>query len=227
MARVGRALRVLVIDDHRTFADALRIALEQNPEIETCVTVPTVDAGVVNLVDERWDVAVIDAHSAGRSGLEGAEEIRRRWPEVRIVMITGEPELDHLAEAAAVGVDAYFTKDLPFDELVEAVLAEGPEDLGHSEVLAMVVEAIRRQEEIRNSAPAIDLTPREREVLGLLAQGVAMKDMAGLLGIKLETCRGYVKTLLAKLGARSQLQAVVFAAREGLLDEDDPLTEAS
>jgi DNA-binding NarL/FixJ family response regulator len=216
----GRELRLLVVDDHRTFADALCLALAQLPDVAECIAEPTIDRAMARLAGGGWDVVVIDAYFSGRDGLDGAAEVQRRWPEVRIVMITGEPELDHLAEAAALGVDAYVTKDLPFTDLRDAVLAEGPEDLGHSDVLAMVVEAIRRREEARRRTPTIDLTPREREVLGLLARGVAMKDMAGLLGIKLETCRGYVKTLLAKLGARSQLQAVVYAAREGLLDDD-------
>ena len=215
----GRNLRVLVADAEQLFGEALCAALSRLPEVAECAVEQTAKRGLEQLDITEPDVVVLDAEISGPSSLDVATEVRRRWPEVRIVVVSGRADLDLLADAAALGVDGFLTKDVSLDLLCAAVLGQEPADLGQSSVLMMAAEAIRRREVARDATPVIDLTPREREVLAMLAQGVAMKDMAGLLGIRLETCRGYVKTLLAKLGARSQLQGVVFAARAGLLDD--------
>jgi DNA-binding NarL/FixJ family response regulator len=213
----------MVVDDHQTFAHALSLALSQLDGVASCEPVSSVEAVLAELEHQPPDVVVLGAYLDERKGVDGAAGIRRHWPDTRVVMLTGQPDLDLLADAAAAGVDAFLSKETSFDELRSAVVADEPTDLGDSRLLAMAADAIRRRELARSTKAPVDLTPREREVLSLLAQGVALKDMARLLGIKLETCRGYVKSLLLKLDARSQLQAVVIAAREGLLDEDEPL----
>jgi DNA-binding NarL/FixJ family response regulator len=220
--REAGSLRVLVVHDRRAFADALCLAVGQLLSVGHCQAVHGIDDVFDLFDDEDWDVVILDAFPAEEEALGGAVEILRRWPDCRIILVTATSDLEVLAEAAAVGVDAFLPSEASLEVLCEAVVTEDPSDLGHAELLAVAAEAIRRREVARAAAPVISLTPRERELLGLLAQGVGTKEMAALLGIQLETCRGYVKSLLAKLGARTQLQAVVYAAREGLLD-DDPL----
>ena len=215
------ALRVLVVDDHRLFADTLCLALYDLAVVEDCRHADGVKEAMRQLEAAAADVVVLDGDLDDPGAVVGAVRIRRRWPGIRILVLAEEPDVDLLAEAATAGVDAFRSKDVGFDELVAAVTSEAIEDLGNSHVLADLTEAIRRREAargVRNGCP-VEMTPREREVLGLLSQGVAMKDMARLLGIRLETCRGYVKSLLMKLDARTQLQAVVIASRMGLLDD--------
>jgi DNA-binding NarL/FixJ family response regulator len=213
------SVHALVVHDHQAFADALCAAIQRCPQVAASAAVRTIDDAYEAMAAGEWDVVVLDALPAEVAALGGAAEILRRWPDVRVVLVAAASEVDVLAEAAAVGVDAFLPSEASLAELIDAVVTDDPSELGQSALLAVAAEHIRRREFARDAAPVVDLTPREREILGLLAQGVAMKDMAGLLGIKLETCRGYVKSLLLKLGARSQLQAVVFAAREGLLDD--------
>jgi DNA-binding NarL/FixJ family response regulator len=221
--RVRReVLRVLVVDDHRLFAETLCVALEQTDRIESVRCVHSLEEGIAELEAAPADVVVLDGDLPDAGAVQGCRLIRNRWPTTRILMLTARPAVDLLAEAAAAGVDAFRTKSMAYEDLVDTITSDAIEDLGDSEVLAELAEAIRRREAAqaeRDGLP-VDLTPREREVLGLLSRGVAMKDLAGLLGITLETCRGYVKIVLSKLGARSQLQAVVIAYRKGLLNDD-------
>jgi DNA-binding NarL/FixJ family response regulator len=227
--RVRRAtLRVLVVDGHRMFAEMLCVALERTDRIESCRRIEGVDEAIAELEAVPADVVVIDGDLSDPSAVDGARLIRQRWPATRILMLTTEPDVDLLADAAAAGVDAFRTKEGAYDELVETITSDAIEDLGDSDVLADLTEAIRQREAARAERDGlpIDLTPRERDILGLLSRGVPMKDMARLLGITVETCRGYVKSLLMKLDARSQLQAVVVAYRKGLLDDDDQSVDA-
>jgi len=212
---------VVVIDDHRSFADALSVSLGQDERVDGCEAVASIGAALEILETQPADVVVVDAYLNGESGVVGTPQIRRRCPHARIVMVTGQPELDLLADAVRAGVDAFLAKAAPLADIHAAVLDDELRDDGSATLPAQAAEEIRRREEGRHDGAPVDLTPRERDVLALLSRGVLVKDIARLLGITKETCRGYIKSLLMKLDARSQLQAVVIATRMGLLRSDE------
>jgi DNA-binding NarL/FixJ family response regulator len=162
----------------------------------------------------------MDFDLADVDGIEGARRIKAAHPGVRVLLLTGLADLDLLVRAAAAQVDGFLTKDTPLEQLLEAVRGEGDGDVGL--VLdAASIEALRRRVGDvatiggRSWLPA--LTAREKEVLALLEAGVEPKSIAAQLGIRLHTCRGYVRNVLVKLGAHSQLEAVAVARRAGLL----------
>src|SRR5262245_13666436 len=153
-------VKVLVIDDHRSFADALCLALEQDEHVEACSAATTAEEGLVQVETSPWDVVVIDAFMGGMGGVEGSREIRRRLPDVRVVMVTGRPELDLLADAAAAGVDAFLSKEASLEDIREAILSGDAADVGSATLLAEVVEGIRQREAERVPDPPVSLTPR-------------------------------------------------------------------
>jgi len=212
-------MRVMVVDGHRMFSEALRFALAEDIRIDSCEVAERVEDALALLGDGRWDVIVVDENLVAEDGITALVRIRGATPDARVVLVTGVPDVELLAAAEAAGVDAFVSREAPLSDLGDAVVDDEIQDHGSAALLAALAEEIRRREARSNAVP-VDLTPRERDVLVLLSQGVLVKDIARRLGITTETCRGYIKSLLMKLDARSQLQAVVLASRMGLLGDD-------
>jgi DNA-binding NarL/FixJ family response regulator len=210
-------VRLLFVADIALLSETVCDCLEQHEAVISCDAVPSIDDATAFLADHECDVVIVDLMMAERSAIEGVRAIRSARPDVRVVALTGNAELELLAEAAAANVDAFAPPDSSIEDLVTAAQADNGGPPATAELLARLTAEIQRREQARVEVPVIELTPRERDVLALLANGVQVKDIARQLDVKVETCRGYLKGLMSKLGARSQLQAVVAAARYGLL----------
>jgi DNA-binding NarL/FixJ family response regulator len=212
-----RPLRFLLVADVALLIEAVCDCLEQHEAIASCDAVPTFEDATAFLADHDCDVVAVDLMMADRVAIEGLRSIRRARPDVRIVALAGHAHLDVLVSAVEQQVDAFAPSGSGLQGLVDAAYGDLDDDADTSDLLARVTAEIHRREKTRTDGPIIELTPRERDVLALLAEGTPLKTISRQLDIQLETCRGYVKSLLSKLGARSQLQAVVLAARYGLL----------
>jgi DNA-binding NarL/FixJ family response regulator len=206
-------IRVLVVDDHTTFAELLTGALDREPDLETVGCARTVEEAVDLFTALKPDVIVMDYHLAGGDGLDAAARIMAVDRSTRVVMLTGDPTQDALERAAEIGICAFLPKD--------GSLATVLDSLRHARAGSMVVDpSLLSQLATRRSATAPAATPltlRELSVLRLMADGNDVRTNARLLGISESTCRGYVKAILSKLDAHSQLEAVAVAARRGLL----------
>ncbi|WP_454777705.1 response regulator transcription factor [Georgenia muralis] len=206
--------RILIIDDHTTFAELLAGALDREPDLAGVGCAATAQAGVEQFLATAPDVVVLDYHLPDGDGLGVAEQILAMSTTTRVVMLTGDPTPGVLERAAALGVCAFLPKD--------GSLATMLETLRHARRGSMVVHpSLLAQLGARRApsggVPVPTLTQRELEVLRLMATGKDVRGNAKALGISLNTCRGYVKSILAKLGAHSQLEAVVTATHMGLL----------
>ncbi len=209
-------IRVLVVDDHTTFAELLTGALDREADLLCVGTARTVEDAVDQYRELEPDVVLLDYHLAGGDGLDAAAQILNRQPRSRVVMLTGDPTQDALERAAELGVCAFLPKD--------GSLATVLDSLRHARAGSMVVDPtllaqlVTKRSVGSNSSPAaVPLTSRELSVLKLMAAGNDVRTNARILGISESTCRGYVKSILAKLGAHSQLEAVALASRRGLI----------
>jgi DNA-binding NarL/FixJ family response regulator len=212
-----RPIDLLLVADLALLIETVSDCLEQHDAIASCTAVPTFADATAYLADHPCDVVVVDMMMAERSAIDGVRAIRQARPDVRIVALAGHAHIEVLADAVDQQVDAFAPSGASLQGLVDAAYGDLDDDADTSDLLARVTNEIHRREQMRTDGPVIELTPRERDVLALLAGGMPLKDISRRLDIQLETCRGYVKSLLSKLGARSQLQAVVMAARYGLL----------
>ncbi|MGX5359233.1 response regulator transcription factor [Kocuria sp. KH4] len=205
---------ILVVDDHTTFAELLTGALSQEPDLRSVGVAGDVDSSVRLCRSLRPDVVVMDYHLAGGNGVTASARILAELPRTRVVMLTGDPTQHVLEAAADIGVCAFLPKDGSLAVLLETIRsARCGTMVVHPSLLAAAAP-------VRRPAPDVPaLTQREMQVLRLMAQGHSVGQNARLLSITPNTCRGYVKTILAKLDAHSQLEAVAAAARLGLLAE--------
>ncbi|NOJ60608.1 response regulator transcription factor [Arthrobacter sp. 260] len=206
---------VLIIDDHATFAELLAGALNREEDLLSVGFACSVAAGIALWRDLLPDVVVMDFHLPDGTGITAAERILAEQPQTRIIMLTGDPTPEALERAAGIGICAFLPKDGSLAIMLDTLRhARRGSMVVHPTLLAQLVE--RRRARI-NDVPVPYLTPREMEVLCRMAEGSDVKASSVALGISQNTCRGHVKTILAKLGAHSQLEAVVTARKLGLL----------
>jgi DNA-binding NarL/FixJ family response regulator len=220
-------LRVLIVDDHRTFAELLALGLDSQADIR-CVGHVQQAAGAADAVAAlQPDVALVDVHLGQDDGLVLAADLHAQHPQLRIIALTASLDPVNVARAAKAGVCAYLPKAGALEEVLSAVrtarvgrLLLQPD---------MVQDLVSLQQRPAETAPrggrAAVLTAREQQVLEALGEGLDVNTIAKRLEIRTSTCRGYVQNVLTKLGAHTQLEAVAQARSRGLLGNEDRARE--
>jgi DNA-binding NarL/FixJ family response regulator len=204
---------VLVVDDHTTFSDLLAMALDHEPDL-TCVgTAGSVTRGLAMVDELRPDVVLMDVRLGDGDGVTATAELTRRYPELRVVVLTAHIDSALMQRAADAGACCLLPKDGSLPDMLAA--------LRNSRQGGLMVHPALLRTLMASTPPASiylpPLTRRERDVLTMLADGSDARAIAKSLGISVNTCRGYVKNLLLKLDAHSQLEAVVIATNRGLI----------
>lgn len=214
----GAPTNVLVVDDHRSFADAISLAVSTEPDLCCIDTVGSAEAAIDLVGRTCPDVVLLDVTLPGMSGIESIPSLRSSCPDVRILLLTADTTVDTLLDAIDAGADGFLPKERPFVEVIEAVRdTDGVPPLDQRSFAAVIVETGARSGDSDAAAP--ELTDREWEILLRLSNAEPAKAIAHELGISVHTCRGHVRALLAKFDAHSQLEAVVTAARLGMLPD--------
>jgi DNA-binding NarL/FixJ family response regulator len=213
-------IRVLIVDDHLAVAEGLQALLSRQPDFEL-TEIATNGAAAKRVAIERGPhVVLMDQNLPGESGVAVAAELLAARPAPSVVMFSGGMTQDELVEAVEVGVSGYLLKTTPVAEIVEAIrrAAAGDMLLPRSDLDALLRLGRERARKLAERQKAVpQLTPREREVLALMAQANDVQRIATQLGISVNTARGYVQQILEKLNAHSRLEAVVRANELGLL----------
>jgi DNA-binding NarL/FixJ family response regulator len=214
--------RVLVVEDQRTLADALSLAIDTEPDLECLAAVATVEQAMRFLTSESPDIVLMDVNLPEVNGIEGTKRIKEAAPEVRVLVLTGDTTTELLARAAEAGAAGFLTKDSSFPDILAAIRNPvGGKFLVEGTALAALLEEIhpRRHARTGDYTRRVKLTHREREVIELMGQGLDPRTIAERLVLSEHTARGHVKNVMLKLGAHSQLEAVVVATRIGLLPD--------
>ena len=205
---------VLIVDDHRMFAESLARVLSDEDDIAVLGLAANAADGLAMATSLQPQVALVDYELPDRNGVTIVAEIRQRVPGVHVVMVTGRSDDRVLLAAIEAGCSGFVTKDRAAVEVAEAVRVAAA-----GEALISPRELVRLLPKLNRNYRAVgsDLTAREREILGLLAQGLANAVIAGQLFLSVNTVRNYVQAILTKLNAHSKLEAVTIAVREGII----------
>lgn len=214
---------VLVVDDHRSFADALGLAIDLEADLECVGRAARLDEALELVEKHRPDVVLMDVELPDGDGIEGTRLITQRYPDVRVIILTGRTSSEVLARAAAAGAAGFLRKEEEFPQILRAIrsASDGEMVVEHS-TLAAVLHKLHETAPQSGRQHASDLTAREHEVLTLLGQGLDVASIATALTVSTHTARWHVKSILSKLGARSQLEAVVRGIRHGLIPPPSP-----
>ena len=211
---MAEAIRVLLVDDHAVVREGLRAFLELQDGIVVVGEAADGERAIEAAGRLRPDVVLMDLVMPRLDGVGAMLRLRDEVPESRVIVLTSFAEDDRLLPAIRAGAAGYLLKKVEPRELARAVRA------AHAgEALLDPIVAARLVQEIASTAgvrPGLDITPREREVLELIARGYSNKRIALELAISEKTVKAHVGRLLAKLGVADRTQAAVLAVREGL-----------
>jgi NarL family two-component system response regulator LiaR len=211
----GLAIRILIADDHSVVRQGLRMFLALDGELEVVGEATNGAEAVERARELRPDVVLMDQLMPVMDGIAATTAIRAELPDTEVVALTSVLEDVSVVGAVRAGAIGYLLKDTQSDELRRAIKAAAA-----GQVQLAPQAAARLMREVRAPESPETLTERETEVLRLLAQGKANKEIAGALGIGEQTVKTHVSSILAKLGVQSRTQAALHAARIGLISPD-------
>ena len=202
---------VLLVDDHELIRQGLRRAFERADDFTIVAEASSVAEGMSMAAQTKPDVVLMDIRLPDGSGLDAVKQLRAAHPQMGIVVLTMYAGDEHLFGALEAGASAFVAKDAPADDVVAAArhAAASPDAFSAADL----ANAMKRR--LAPSGPQI--SPREREVLGLLADGLAVSQIARKLFISESTAKTHISKLYEKLGAGNRAQAIMSAMRMGLI----------
>jgi DNA-binding NarL/FixJ family response regulator len=215
-------LRVLVCDDHALFRRGLKMVLDEEPDLELVGEASDGAEVVVRAQELMPDVILMDVRMPKRSGIEAAGEIKDSLPHVKILMLTISDDEADLYEAIKAGASGYLLKEIPIEEVADAIRSvwAGQSRISPSMASKLLTEfaAMTKASDEKPQMPAPKLTDREMEVLRLVAKGLNNRDIAGRLFISENTVKNHIRNILEKLHLHSRMEAVVYAVREKMIE---------
>ncbi len=214
------SIRVLLADDQAMVRAGFRMILESEPDIAVVGEVEDGEQAVTSTRQLAPDVVLMDIQMPGGDGLEATRRLtERRDLRARVVILTTFERDDYIFEALQAGASGFLLKNAPPEELIQAVrvVAAGEALLAPSVTRRIISQFVRRKPSPETAGRLERLTERELEVLTLMAQGRSNAELAEVLFVTEGTIKTHVSSLLAKLGLRDRVQAVVLAYESGLV----------
>ena len=207
-------IRILLVEDHDMVAEAIRMALNRSPDLEVVGRSASVAAGLAEAGRQHPDVVLLDRRLPDGDGIAAIGRIKAAAPAARVLVLAGEATPGVAARVAEAGGAGLILKADNLRELQDAVRRVAAGEVAYSKgLLGAVLDRLTGRTPDRGAT----LTPRERETLDLLGEGLGSAEISRRLGVALNTARNHIQRVLEKLGARSQLEAVTTARRDGLL----------
>lgn len=216
-------IKLLIVDDHPLFRQGLVDVLETDPQMQVVAEAADGTVALAQARDHRPDVVLMDVNLPNSNGLDVTREITAELAHTRIVILTGYDEPGHVQQALQAGAVAYCTKDVPPERLLTIIRAvhDGQYVLNGQVMTADEVTQWLAERRDTMSAALTDqtvwsrLSPREMEILELVAQGSSNKEIAFLLNISQQTVKNHMTAILRKLQVEDRTQAAITALRNG------------
>lgn len=208
-------ISIVVVEDHQVLAEALEGALSAQAGMEVIGTAGTLREALELVSRRAPDVVLMDVRLPDGDGASGTQQVLERSPRAKVIVLSAATGVEVISRAVEAGAAGFLPKTTPLQEVIEAIVrANSGAALFSPAVLRDVTVHLRDQ----HRRPGADLTPRELEVLQLLADAATTEGIAQQLVLSTHTVRNHVRNILGKLGAHSKLEAVAVAVREGLVE---------
>ncbi|MDI3341476.1 MAG: response regulator transcription factor [Sphaerobacter sp.] len=217
-----RTIKVLLVDDHVLFRQALRHLLEAEPDIR--VVGEAGDGRSAQQLADRFqpDVVLMDLSMPGVDGVSATRELKSSVPNLKIIILTMFAEDGYVIRAIRAGADAYLLKNSESARVIEAIraVARG-ESVIEPQLATKLLSEFRRIAEFREEETVAGLTEREIQLLRLVASGLSNKEIAAELSLAESTVKNRLSLLFEKLGVKDRTQAAIYALSHGLITRKD------
>ncbi len=210
-------IRILIVDDQRMFREGIRTRLEREPDIQIVGEASTAEEALRLVQTTNPSTVLVDIRLPDVSGIDLAKRLRKDWPDLKILVLSGYDFDQYVQAMARIGVDGYLLKDAPQDALVEAIrdIAAGGAALS-PQIASKVLRRYSAVGSASTERPIDALTLRELEILELIHRGLTNPGIGEKLSISSRTVETHVRSIMSKLGAQSRSEAVRIAAERRL-----------
>lgn len=214
--------RIVLVDDHEIVRIGLKALLDRHASFEVVGEAASARDAIDQTASLKPDVVVMDIRLPGTSGIDACEEIVKRFPETKVLMLTSYAEDEMLFSAIRAGASGYVLKQIGGDELIKALeaVASG-EGLLDPAVTQRVFREVRRAVREEEASAFANLSQQEKHVLQLVSEGKTNREIAKALFLGEGTVRNYVSSILSKLGVNNRAEAAAYAVEHNLKEYID------
>lgn len=211
--------RIILVDDHEVVRLGLKSLLDRHSQFDVIGEASNAKEAMEQVERLMPDVVVMDIRLPGTSGIEACEEITKKYPDIRVIMLTSYAEDDMLFSAIRAGASGYVLKQIGAEDLMKAIEAVGRgEALLDPAVTQRVFQEVRRAVKEEESLAFSTLSQQEKHVLILVSEGRTNREIAKSLYLGEGTVRNYVSSILSKLGVSNRAEAAAYAVEHSLKD---------
>lgn len=212
-------VRILLADDHTILRDGIRALLEDEPDMQVVGEAEDGRTAVKLACQLNPDVVLMDIAMPLLNGLEATRQIRHDCPQVKVLILTMHENEEYIRQVLASGAMGYILKDAAARELLNAIHAvQRGEAVLSPAITRLVIEDYLRWGDLQNDTNPSGLSPREREVLQLIAEGYSNKQIAGILSISIKTVQAHRMNLMAKLDLHDRADLIKYAIQRKIID---------
>ncbi len=214
-----KPIRILIVDDHTLLRSGIKLVLQRHEDFEVVGEAGDGLEGIKRAKQLKPDVVLLDLHMPGIGGLEALRVLVEELPETQVVMLTVSEDAEDLLETLRAGARGYLLKNIDTDFLIESIRRAArkesvlPAQMAHKLAEYMRVEPVAVVSEIKPDK----LSPREREIIVMLARGASNKEIANVLGLSESTVKIHVQGIMRKLNIAKRVQAAVYAVEHHLI----------
>jgi DNA-binding NarL/FixJ family response regulator len=208
----------MIADDHSVVREGLRRVLEDEDDISVCAEAADGEELLEQLDRHRPDMVILDITMPRLSGLETLQRVKAGHPSIKAILLSFRADPPLIQSAVSLGADGYLLKNARKEEIVAAVREVMGGGCYFSPPVAREIVEQLREPGRKSGEPFTQLSPREREVLRLIAEGLAAKEIATKLSISTKTVEAHRTSLMRKLGVRKATELVRYAVRHGLIE---------
>lgn len=217
--KTSKIIKIIIADDHAILREGIRLVLEREPDMEISASVSDGRKVVRACHENQPDIVLMDISMPSLNGIEATRQIIAESTQTRVICLSAHDDAQHITSAVQAGASGYLLKDCSSEELIRSIrlVISGKKYISPS-IADVVIDTMNNCGDYKSGTIHSTLTPREREVLQLLAEGQVAKEIAAILHLSVKTINTHREHIMTKLDMHSVAELTKYALREGITE---------